>query len=49
MVVKTSYQMLGILSFSDRERATPPSTELSKLTFVVTKSTMMLYGVSGVF
>ena len=46
MVAKTSYQMLGILSFSDRERVLPPSTEISKLTFVVKKSTMMLSGVS---
>ena len=43
----TSYQMLGILSFSDRERASPPSTEISALTFVVKKkSTMKLSGVS---
>ena len=39
---KASYQMLGILSFSDREMALPPSTEISELTFVVKKSTMML-------
>ena len=37
-----SYQMLGILSFSDREMALPPSTEISELTFVVKKSTIML-------
>ena len=37
-----SYQMLGILSFSDREMDLPPSTEISELTFVVKKSTMML-------
>ena len=30
-----SYQMLGILSSSNRERASPPSTEISVLTFVV--------------
>ena len=43
----TSYQMLGILSFSDRERALPSSTEISELTFVVVKkSTMKLSGVS---
>ena len=29
MEVKTSYQMLAILSFSDQERALPPSTEIS--------------------
>ena len=45
-MAKTSYQMLGILSFSDRERALPPSTEISELTFVVKKSTMRLSGVS---
>ena len=39
---KASYQMLGILSFSDREMALPPSTEVSELTFVVKKSTVML-------
>ena len=38
--------MLGILSFSDRERASPPSTEISVLTLVVKKSTMKLSGVS---
>ena len=27
VVAKTSYQVLGILSFSDRERALPPSME----------------------
>ena len=37
VVAKTSYQMLGILSFSDRERALPPTTEISVLTLVVKK------------
>ena len=37
VMAKTSYQMLGILSFSDRERALPPSTEIRELTFVVKK------------
>jgi len=47
VVAKTSlYQMLGILSFSDREGASPPSMELSELTFVLKKSTMKLSGVS---
>ena len=46
IVAKTSYQMLGISSFSNRERALPPSTEISELTFVVNKSTMKLSGVS---
>ena len=39
---KKSYQMLEILSFSDRERTLPPSTEISVLTFVAKKSTMKL-------
>ena len=43
---KASHQMLEILSFSDREMALPPSTEISELTFVVKKSTMMLSYVS---
>ena len=36
-VAETSYQMLEILSFSDRERASRPSTEISVLTFMVKK------------
>ena len=44
VVAKTRYQMLGILSFSNRERALPPSTEIAELTFVVKKNTMMLSG-----
>ena len=43
VVAKTSYQMLGILSLSDRERALSPSTEISVLTFVMKKSTMKLF------
>ena len=35
VVAKTSYQMLGILSLSDREKALLPSTEIGVLTFVV--------------
>ena len=31
------HQILGILSFSDRERTLPPSTEISVLTFEVRK------------
>ena len=42
-MAKTSYQMSGILSFSGRERALPPSKEISLLTFVVKKSTMKLF------
>ena len=45
-MAEASYLMLGILSFSDRERALPPATEISVLTFVVKKSTMKLSGVS---
>ena len=46
VLAKTSYQMLGLLSFSNRERALSPSTEIAELTFVVKKSTMTLSGVS---
>ena len=38
--------MLENLSFSDWERALPPSMEINELTFVVKKRTMMLSGVS---
>ena len=38
VVAGTSYQMLEILSFSERERALPSSTEISVLTFVVKKA-----------
>ena len=41
-MAKISYQMLEILSFSDRERASPPSTEITVLTLVVKISTMKL-------
>ena len=46
VVAKTSYHMLGILSFSDREWALTPSTEISVLTSVVEESTMKIFGVS---
>ena len=46
IVAKTSYQFLGILSFSDRERASRTSTEIRELTLVVKKSTVKLSGVS---
>ena len=36
-MAKTSYQIVGILSFSDLKRASTPSTEISVLTFVVKK------------
>ena len=45
VVTKTSYQMLGVSSFSDLEGALPPSREISVLTFVVNKSTTKLSGV----
>ena len=37
-MAKTSYQLLGILSFRDRESALTPSAEISELTFVVKKN-----------
>ena len=45
VMAKISYQMLEILSFSDRERASPPSTEITVLTLVVKISTMKLFRV----
>ena len=45
-MAKTSYQMLEILSFSDRGRAQSPSTEISELTLVVKKCTVQLSGIS---
>ena len=46
MVAKMSHRIVGILSFSEREMALRPSTEISELTFAVKNSTMMLSGVS---
>ena len=46
IVAKKSFQML---SFSDRERALPPSTEIGELTFEVKKSAMKLHWVSMIF
>ena len=46
VVAKTSCQTLGILSFGDREKALPTSTEIKELTFAVKKSTIMLSGMS---
>ena len=40
---KTSYQMLEILPFSDREKTLPPSTEINVLTFVVKKLVQYMY------
>ena len=45
-MAKTSYQMLEILRFSDREKTFPPLTEISVLSLVVKKSTMRLSRVS---
>ena len=45
VMAKVSYQMFGILSLSDRKRASPPSTEISVLTLVMKKSTIKLSGV----
>ena len=39
VVAGTSYQMLGILSPTDREEALPPATEISELTFVAKRKT----------
>ena len=36
----TSYQMLEVLAFCNRERAQPPSITITMLTFMVKKSTM---------
>ena len=46
VVAKTSYQMLGILSFSDRGRALkPPSKGISVLTLAVKKYNEAFRGV----
>ena len=42
----TSYQMLEVLAFWNRERAQPPSITITVLTFLVKKSTMKNSGVS---
>ena len=39
VVAVTSYQILGILSPTDREGALPPATEMSELTFVAKNKT----------
>ena len=41
-MAETSYQMLEILSFSDREKTQPASIEISVRNFVVKKSTLKL-------
>ena len=40
VVAGTSYQILGVLAFCNRERAQPPSITMTVLTFLVKKSTM---------
>ena len=42
----TSYQMLEVLAFWNRERAQPPSITITVLTFLVKKSTMKNSGMS---
>ena len=46
VVARTSYQMLDVLAFCNRERVQPPSITMKVLTFLVKKSTMMNSGVS---
>ena len=43
VVAETSYEKLEMLTFSDRERALPPSTEISVLTFVVKLSGVSIF------
>ena len=45
VVAETSYQMLEVLPFCNRERSQPPSITKTVLTFLVKKSTMKLSGV----
>ena len=40
VVAGTSYQMLEVLAFCNRERAQPPSITITVLTFLVQKSTI---------
>ena len=40
VVAGTSYQILDVLAFCNRERAQPPSITMTVLTFLVKKSTM---------
>ena len=42
----TSYQMLEVLAFCNRERAQPPSITITVLTFLEIKSTMKNSGVT---
>ena len=45
-VAETSYQILEVLAFCNRERAKPPPITITMLTFLVKKSTMKKSGVS---
>ena len=45
-VAETSYQMLEVLSFCDRERVQPPSLKVTVLTFLVKNGKMKLSGES---
>jgi len=40
VVAGTSYQMLEVLAFCNRERAQPPSITITVLTFLVKKGTV---------
>ena len=42
VVEKTSYQMLGMLTFSDRERALPPSTVYPCQSFLIYRSGILI-------
>ena len=46
VVTKTSYQMLEVLSFCDRETMQPPSLKITELTFPVKYGKMKLSGKS---
>ena len=46
VVAGTSYQMLGILAFYNRERCFPPSITMTMLIVLVKKSTMKNSGAS---
>ena len=46
VVAETSYQMLEVLSFCDRERVQPPSLMVTVLTFLVKNGKMKLSGES---
>ena len=41
VVAGTSYELLEVLAFCNRERAQPPSITITVLTFLVKKSTIL--------